>query len=75
AAAIFGLLLSARNFMPALGLVLSISALTGLVYPLIYDAILAGSLLETLILQVRNLLLLVALVYANLRLSALTKRP
>lgn len=75
AAAIIGLLLSARNFMPALGLVLSISALTGLVYPLIYDAILAGSLLETLILQVRNLLLLVALVYGNLRLSALIKRP
>lgn len=74
AVSVIGLLLAARNFWPALGLVLSISALTGLVYPLIYDAILAGSLLETLILQLRNLLLLVALVYANLRLSALTKR-
>jgi hypothetical protein len=53
--------------------VLVLSALTWLIYPVLYSGLLLNGFGETLTLTIRNLLLVAALVYANLRLQKLGK--
>ena len=54
---------------------LGLLALTGYIYPVIYDAILSANPFATAVLTVRNLLLLGLLVLANLRLTGLISKP
>jgi hypothetical protein len=54
--------------------VLVISALTGLIYPYIYDSILVSALWAIAILTIRNLVVVGLLVYCNLKLTELGKR-
>jgi hypothetical protein len=70
---ILGLISGAQNLRPMLYLVASLSLLTWTIYPSTYDELLAGGFTATAILTTRNLLLLGALVYANIRLTKLTK--
>lgn len=51
---------------------LGLLALTGYIYPVIYDAILSANGLATAVLTARNLLLMGLLVLANIRLTRLT---
>ncbi|MEN9731272.1 MAG: hypothetical protein RL488_582 [Actinomycetota bacterium] len=53
--------------------VLVLSALTWLIYPVLYSGLLLSGFGETLVLTTRNLALVAALVYANLRLQKLGK--
>ena len=69
---ILGVLLGVQRWMTASMLVLLLSVLTWLVYPVVYDGILSSQPLPTAVLLVRNLVEIVALVYANYRLTALT---
>jgi len=56
--------------------ILGLLALTGYIYPVIYDAILSANPLATAVLSGRNLVLLGLLVLANMRLTGLTsKKP
>lgn len=70
---ILGLVSGAQNMRPMLYLVASLSLLTWTIYPSTYDELLSGGFTATAILTVRNLVLLGALVYANIRLTKLTK--
>lgn len=70
---ILGLIIGAPNLRPILYLVASISILTWAVYPSTYDELLSGGFSATALLALRNVLILAALVYANLRLTKLTK--
>lgn len=70
---ILGLISGAQNLRPMLYLVASLSLLTWTIYPSTYDELLAGGFTATAILTLRNLVLLGALVYANIRLTKLTK--
>jgi hypothetical protein len=70
---ILALISGAQNLRPMLYMVASLSLLTWVVYPSTYDELLAGGFTATALLTARNLVLLVALVYANIRLTRLTK--
>ena len=70
---ILALISGAQNLRPMLYMVASLSLLTWVVYPSTYDELLAGGFTATSLLTARNLVLLVALVYANIRLTKLTK--
>lgn len=70
---ILGLVSGAQNMRPMLYLVASLSLLTWTIYPSTYDELLSGGFTATAILTVRNLVLLGALVYANIRLTKFTK--
>ncbi len=71
---IIGLISGVQNLRPMLYMVAALSLLTWTIYPSTYDELLAGGFTATAILTTRNLLLLGALVYANIRLTKLTKR-
>jgi hypothetical protein len=70
---ILGLITGAPNLRPMLYLVATISIITWAVYPSTYSELLSGGFSATALLALRNVLILAALVYANLRLSKLTK--
>jgi hypothetical protein len=70
---ILGLITGAPNLRPMLYLVATISIITWAVYPSTYDELLSGGFSATALLALRNVLILAALVYANLRLTKLTK--
>ena len=61
------------NWKFAAGLLGLISALTWLIYPIIFDQIWLGNLSAVSVLTIRNLLLVLLLIHANVRLTALTK--
>lgn len=71
---ILGVLLQAERWSTASVLVLALSFSTWILYPMVYDDLLSGGLLGTVVLTVRNVLELVLLVYANVRLSALANK-
>jgi len=71
---ILGVLLGVKRWKVASALVLLLSALTWWVYPVVYDGILASHALPTSVLLARNLVEIAALVFANIRLTALTKQ-
>lgn len=68
---VFGILTSCERLLVPLVSVLALSALTWLIYPVLYDSILQSDSGATLILVVRNLGLIALLVFANLRLQKL----
>jgi len=70
---VLGIIRGAQNLRPMFYLVASLSLLTWVVYPSTYDELLAGGFTATALLTARNVVLLVALVYANIRLTKLTK--
>ena len=71
---IFAIAKNLRSFR-GMGITVAItSALTFLIYPVFYDAILASELLPTLLITARNLLLVFMLVQANLELMKLGKQ-
>jgi hypothetical protein len=70
---VYGILLSVERIQWVAVGVLVLSALTWLVYPVLYSGLLASGFGETLLLTVRNVLLVFGLVYANLRLQKLGK--
>jgi len=70
---ILGLITGAPNLRPMLYLVATISIITWAVYPSTYSELLSGGFSATALLALRNVLILAALVYANLRLTKLTK--
>ena len=70
---VYGLLVGANRINWVAVGVLVLSALTWLIYPVLYNGILLGGYGETMALTVRNLLLVAGLVYANLRLQKLGK--
>lgn len=70
---IYGILTQVQRVQWVAVGVLALSGLTWLIYPVLYSGLLLGGLGETLALTVRNLLLVAALVYANLRLQKLGK--
>ena len=70
---VYGLLVGAKRINWVAVGVLVLSALTWLIYPVLYNGILLGGYGETMALTVRNLLLVAGLVYANLRLQKLGK--
>jgi hypothetical protein len=70
---VYGILLSVERIQWVAVGVLVLSALTWLVYPVLYSGLLASGFGETLLLTVRNVLLVLGLVYANLRLQKLGK--
>ena len=70
---VYGILLSVERIqMVAVG-VLVLSALTWLIYPVLYSGLLQSGFGETFALTLRNVLLVLGLVYANLRLQKLGK--
>jgi hypothetical protein len=69
----FGLLVRVWPSRTVVVWFLAISALTGLIYPYIYDSILASAWWAIAILTVRNLLVVGLLVYCNLKLTELGK--
>ena len=69
-----GVLFGLQRWRLAAGLVLAVSVTTWLVYPIFYDNLLTGGMAGTVALTIRNVLELVLLVYANARLTALSKR-
>lgn len=71
---IMGVLFGLQRWRLAAGLVLAVSVTTWLVYPIFYDNLLTGGMAGTVALTIRNVLELVLLVYANARLTALSKR-
>lgn len=68
---VLGILLQVERWKLASALAIFMSGLTWLVYPIFYDDLLAGGILGTAVLTIRNLLELILLVYANIRLSAM----
>ena len=68
---VLGILLGVERWRLAIAMVFVMSLLTWLIYPTIYGGILGAELGPTMILVLRNLVELVALVYANYRLNAL----
>lgn len=70
---VIGILAKLSAVKPVAGLVLLLSVMTWLVYPFAYDAILASHFWETVLLSLRNVVLLGSLVYANLELQKLGK--
>lgn len=71
---IFAIAKNLRSFRPVGITVAVTSALTFLIYPVFYDAILASEFMPTVIITVRNLLLVFMLVQANLELMKLGKQ-
>lgn len=71
---VFGFIAKVAEAKTAAAMVLVLSLMTWLVYPIAYDAILASHFWETLLLTLRNVLLLGALVYGNLGLQKLGKK-
>lgn len=71
---VFGFIAKVAEAKTAAATVLVISLMTWLVYPIAYDAILASHFWETLLLTLRNLVLIGALVYGNLGLQKLGKQ-
>ena len=71
---VFGFIAKVAEAKTASALVLVISLITWLIYPIAYDAILASHFWETVLLTLRNLVLLAALVYGNLGLQKLSKK-
>lgn len=71
---VFGFIAKVAEAKTAAIVVLVLSALTWLIYPIAYDAILASHFWETLLLTIRNLTLVGALVYGNLGLQKLGKQ-
>jgi hypothetical protein len=72
-AIVFGLV-RPQQWRTVLVWILGLVALTGYIYPVIYDAILSANPLATAVLTGRNLLLLGLLVLANMRLTGLTAK-
>ncbi len=70
---VYGVFVGAKRINWVAVGVLVLSALTWLIYPVLYNGILLGGYGETMALTVRNLLLVAGLVYANLRLQKLGK--
>ena len=70
---ILGVLYRVENWRVPMYLVTSLALLTEFVYPVFYDSILSGQVWAMSVLLLRNVGYLALLVYANLRLSALTK--
>jgi len=60
-----------KGWQTVVGWVLGLMALTGLIYPMIYFAILDADISATSVLGIRNLLAIGLLVLANIRLTAL----
>ena len=71
---ILGVLLGLKRWKLASSMVLVLSLLTWWVYPLVYDGILSSQAMPTAVLLARNLVEIAALVYANVRLTALSKQ-
>lgn len=68
---IYGLLVALPKMRTPVILVLVLSLLTWLIYPITYDGLLQGNWFATALLTLRNLVLLFALVYGNLGLQKL----
>lgn len=71
---ILGVLLGVKRWKLASSLVLVLSLLTWWVYPVVYDGILSSQAVPTAVLLARNLVEIAVLVYANVRLTALSKQ-
>lgn len=71
---ILGLLFGAKHWQLPMFTSVAIALLSNLVYPIFYDALLAGNQAALALLTVRNILYVGLLVWANVKLSALTKR-
>ena len=71
---VFGILAGVERIRVAALAVLGLSAVTWLIYPVCYDAILQSQLLPTLLLVLRNLVLIGLLIFTNLRLQELGKK-
>ena len=71
---ILGVLLGVRRWAVASTLVLILSGLTWWVYPVVYDGILASHAFATGVLLLRNIVEVIALIYANYRLTALASK-
>ena len=71
---ILGVLLGVKRWKLASSMVLVLSLLTWWVYPVVYDGILSSQAMPTAVLLMRNLVEIAALVYANIRLTALSKQ-
>lgn len=67
-------LIKPQQWQLVLAWLLGLLALTGLVYPVIYDAILNANPMATAALGLRNLVLLALLVVANVRLTKLSSK-
>ncbi|MEO0049360.1 MAG: hypothetical protein RL556_692 [Actinomycetota bacterium] len=70
---IFAVAAKLPNWRFAAGLLALVSALSWLIYPIIFDQIWLGNLNAVSVLTIRNLLLVLLLIHANVRLTALTK--
>ena len=70
---VYGILVGLDRIQWVAVSVLALSALTWLIYPVLYNGLLQNGIGETLALTIRNLGLIGALVYANLRLQKLGK--
>lgn len=71
---VFGILAGAERINFVAVSLLFASGLTWLIYPVFYDQILRSEVFGTSLLTLRNLILLLGLVYANLRLQQLGKK-
>ena len=71
---VFGILAGAERINLVAVSLLFTSGLTWLIYPVFYNEILQSEVFGTSLLTLRNLILLVGLVYANLRLQQLSKK-
>lgn len=72
---ILGMLFSAEKWRMPLFAVLAIAVLTNLVYPVFYQDLLKLNPAALALVSVRNVLYIALLVWANIRLSALGKKP
>lgn len=70
---VYGILVGVERIQWVAVGVLVTSALTWLIYPVLYSGLVQSGFGETLALTIRNVLLLIGLVYANLRLQKLGK--
>ena len=70
---VYGILVGLERIQWVAVSVLALSALTWLIYPVLYNGLLQNGFGETLALTIRNLGLIAGLVYANLRLQKLGK--
>ncbi len=71
---ILGLLFRAKSWRLPMFASVAIALLSNLVYPIFYDALLAGNQGALALLTLRNVLYVALLVWANIKLSALAKR-
>jgi len=71
---VYGLVVGLPKMRTPVILVLALSLLTWLVYPITYDGLLQGNWFATGVLTARNLLLFAALIYGNLGLQQLGKQ-